>query len=438
MNKLIESIADLLSDVKCYNLESVCNEYGLIESEKQLDPCASKNKYVLSRLNTDNKEFLLNLATQLLDRGGASFARSIDNYFPEGIFKLSSTTRSNLLKEIVTLGENVNLRPTVEDIWEVNYFDPLSLLAPKEVENIPFENLLFNKIDFMYVSDESIFKLLELATHPRICDDSSQEVFVNSFNKIISADGFQLRQDGFNSTRPFYKVSELHSSITGSVKNLIFAADGLKPELILSDSLNNDVKIVKNEDNCLIYEDPIPKTGLAWDDLVTWWQKSKYCKSECDHEKELYKRLYQSLDSKPEQLFFYTYFKVFRDRYKKLPALIPQVYLHYDPYTAKKLNGEKRLARQRMDFLLLLPSNNRVVIEIDGKQHYSTGDTSSPKLYSDMVSEDRELKLKGYNIFRFGGYELSSGNATILIENFIERLFDDIYALEESVDLTLE
>ncbi|WP_286246809.1 hypothetical protein [Streptomyces graminofaciens] len=36
-----------------------------------------------------------------------------------------------------------------------------------------------------------------------------------------------------------------------------------------------------------------------------------------------------------------------------LPALIPQVYLHYDPYTMNELGGANRLARQRMDFLLL-------------------------------------------------------------------------------------
>lgn len=430
MNKLIESIADLLSYVKCYDLESVCNEYGLAESDKQLDPCSSKKKYVLSRLNSGNEEFLLNLAIQLLESGGASFARSIDSYFPEGIFKLSATTRSNLFKEIVTLGESIDVRQAIEDTWEVNCFNSLDIFQPIKVENIPLDDFLLNKVDFMYVSDGSLFKFLELVTHPRLCDETSQEIFVNSFNRIMSADGFQLRQEGYYSSELlFYKIYDTQASKTKNVKNLIFAAVGLKPELVLSDSLNNDVKIVKNESNCLVYEAPISKAGLTWDDLVIWWQNSKYCNSERDYEKELYKRLYSSLDSKPERLFFYTYFKTFKGRYKKLPALIPQVYLHYDPYTARQLKGEKRLARQRMDFLLLLPSNNRIVIEIDGKQHYSNGDVSSPKLYSEMVSEDRELKLRGYEIFRFGGYELTTKNPSILIEKFIEQLFEK-YALE--------
>ncbi len=179
----------------------------------------------------------------------------------------------------------------------------------------------------------------------------------------------------------------------------------------------------------LVAENPIPKTGLTWEMLISWWQDSKYFSSQEDSERELYQRLFMSLDSLPEKLFFKTYFKYFRGKYKNLPALIPQVYLHYDPYTLKQLRGKKRLARQRMDFLLLLPSKNRVVIEIDGKHHYSKGDISSPKLYSEMVKEDRELKLRGYEIFRFGGYELSQSGSETLIKEFISKLFEK-YAIE--------
>jgi very-short-patch-repair endonuclease len=59
-----------------------------------------------------------------------------------------------------------------------------------------------------------------------------------------------------------------------------------------------------------------------------------------------------------------------------------------------------------MDFLLLLPGRQRVVIEVDGKQHYAEGDAASPRLYGEMVAEDRRLRLRGYEVYRFGGYEL--------------------------------
>ena len=43
---------------------------------------------------------------------------------------------------------------------------------------------------------------------------------------------------------------------------------------------------------------------------------------------------------------------------------------------------------------MLLPNGIRVVIEIDGKQHYSKGDISSPKLYAEMMVDTRKLQLK--------------------------------------------
>ncbi|SFU11063.1 hypothetical protein SAMN04487915_11185, partial [Arthrobacter sp. ov118] len=50
-----------------------------------------------------------------------------------------------------------------------------------------------------------------------------------------------------------------------------------------------------------------------------------------------------------------------------------------------------------------------MVLEVDGKQHYANGDTASPALYSEMVSEDRRLRLADYEVYRFGGAELILG-----------------------------
>lgn len=78
--------------------------------------------------------------------------------------------------------------------------------------------------------------------------------------------------------------------------------------------------------------------------------------------------------------------------------------------------------RERMDFLLLLPHGVRIVLEVDGKQHYAEGDIASPKLYSEMVSEDRRLRLHGYEVYRFGGYELSRSSATDMLREFFDEL----------------
>jgi very-short-patch-repair endonuclease len=77
-----------------------------------------------------------------------------------------------------------------------------------------------------------------------------------------------------------------------------------------------------------------------------------------------------------------------------------------------------------MDFLLLLPHNARVVIECDGKQHYADDDgKASPRRYAAMMAEDRDLRLKGYEVYRFGGAELpDTPAARQLLETFFNRL----------------
>ncbi|MEI6984293.1 hypothetical protein WCV48_31960, partial [Klebsiella pneumoniae] len=76
-----------------------------------------------------------------------------------------------------------------------------------------------------------------------------------------------------------------------------------------------------------------------------------------------------------------------------------------------------------MDFLLLLPGCQRIVIEVDGKHHFTENDHPSLKVYADMVSADRELRLAGYEIYRFGANELVGDGAAPRISDFFEKLF---------------
>ncbi|MEV5273409.1 hypothetical protein [Streptomyces werraensis] len=221
---------------------------------------------------------------------------------------------------------------------------------------------------------------------------------------------------------------------SGTFKNLIFAADGAKPQIVLRDAVNNDVEIVRHADTCLVFTDPLPPHGLTWRQLVAWWtnnhQPDADEKSAAD---ALYRRLYRSLDSPPEQLLMITYCARYAEEGGfDLPALIPQVYLHYDPYTRKSGKQSGTLYRQRMDFLLLAPDRSRIVIEVDGVQHYGRPNppnergrvthTAAPQLYAEMVAEDRRLRLAGYEIYRFGGWELTAPGGKQLLEDFFTEL----------------
>ena len=71
---------------------------------------------------------------------------------------------------------------------------------------------------------------------------------------------------------------------------------------------------------------------------------------------------------------------------------------------------------------------------MDGIEHYSVKDAScpeepdkrkpSPRVYSEMVAEDRRLRLTGYEVFRFGGHELNGSGARELVLTFFQQLFE--------------
>ncbi len=208
-------------------------------------------------------------------------------------------------------------------------------------------------------------------------------------------------------------LSKYIGGVSGAAKNLIFAANGHKPELVLIDAVNNDIKIVENEQYCLVYDKPILDRGLLWTDLLDWWQEQQpHLSSRSAVQSSLLQRLLTSLpkNSPPERLLFQTYYRHFLPKLgDNLPALVPQVYLHYDPKTIRQLiqdDKDLRLIRQRMDFLLLFSTRTRIVLEVDGWQHYSVDGKAEPGLYAQMVAEDRRIRLQGYEIYRFGGAEL--------------------------------
>lgn len=76
-----------------------------------------------------------------------------------------------------------------------------------------------------------------------------------------------------------------------------------------------------------------------------------------------------------------------------------------------------------MDFLILLSPRDRVVLELDGKQHYAAGDLADPQRYGEMVAADRDLRLAGYEVYRFGGYELQPVTIAQVVATFFDRLF---------------
>jgi len=293
--------------------------------------------------------------------------------------------------------------------------------------------LLYTRLDLLNCEDETFGEFLENCVHPIVQPDREVVATLVSFlNDCLRHDGYILRETSQLSGKSVYNLMRLKGGVLGSVKNLVFAANGPKPEIVLADAVSNDIKIVEHEDCCLVYDKPILDRGLLWIDLLEWWQdrQSSLFPDQKTTESSLLQRLLASLseDSPPERLLFQTYYRHFRSRLgDNLPALIPQVYLHYDPKTVRQLvksQQDQRLIRQRMDFLLLFSNHTRIVLEVDGQQHYSTDGQAKPKLYAQMVAEDRRIRLQGYEIYRFGGAELQDDQrGKTIIVDFFNALF---------------
>ncbi|MEG4838209.1 AbiJ-related protein [Microcoleus sp. B9-D4] len=284
--------------------------------------------------------------------------------------------------------------------------------------------LFFRCLDILQLPDQRFLHFLEQVIHPIVRASETQAEYAELINSYLVHDGYRLNATEQMSGCPVYKATRLQGGVPSRVKNLIFASNGHKPEIVLVDAVNNDIRITRNEKNCLVYEESVPSSGLSWSNLVQWWAAlTNTDPISSETEKSLRERLSDSLESEPERLLFNSYFQRIHPLMQEPPALIPQIYLHYDPYTVSERNGQKVLPRQRMDFLLLLPNSQRVVIEVDGKQHYANKDTASPRLYAEMVAADRELKLSGYEVYRFGGYELQGDPGKQVVEDFFRKLF---------------
>ena len=73
---------------------------------------------------------------------------------------------------------------------------------------------------------------------------------------------------------------------------------------------------------------------------------------------------------------------------------------------------------------MLLPNGVRIVLEVDGKQHYADVNSQADAgRYARMVSADRDLRLVGYDVYRFGGAELDATSGPATVSEFFERLF---------------
>lgn len=438
-SELIEILAGYFWTYKSYDIDEAMKKYG-ISPDEALNPNQSKRNYAKAGLVKLSEERIIELSKRIAkDAESVSLNQQMESYLGDSIFEFTYITRRKLadyfdmcpnfegklrLDELLRGIWNID-EPYNDDDEDMFIFNRVSIgdyIMQHVIRNddISYKDMLLDILQFKYISDSSLIKFLEKMVNPEVRTGEEQIQYVNGINEIIGADGFEMAVSGKISNELIYKIYR-KNMVCGNMKNLVFAPLGKKPDIVIDDAIDNELKIVGDTNNCLLYNFEPNSDGLSWKTLVRWWEPKAVNKNV---QQDLFTRLLNSLDSQPEKDFFTRYYKIYEER-SDFPALIPQVYLHYDPH-AKIWRGSGIVyTHQRMDFLMLLPNGVRIVIEIDGKQHYSEGDKPSPKLYAEMVIDTRELQLKGYEVYRFGGYEfMNMTESKKMVKEFFDKLFE--------------
>jgi very-short-patch-repair endonuclease len=285
---------------------------------------------------------------------------------------------------------------------------------------------LFEQLGAFEAGDARMARFLEgLVAAEVMPDEAAQRRIVGIINPHLRKIGAELQETGTDGGYPLFSFVSLRAGRTQRPKNLIFASLE-KPDIRFRDAINNDIEIASNADRVLVYDRPIGSEGIRWRALHAWWMDAQKLIDAAKAKDSLYDRLLSSLpdNSPPQRNLYKLYHHIFRSAVPDLPALLPEVWLHWDPKTVRT-RGPQALLRHRMDFLLLLPHGERVVLEVDGSQHFTRPDGQSDTVkYADTMRGDRELKLSGYEVFRFGATELlDPARAEFLLKQFFTDLF---------------
>ncbi|MCR8958754.1 hypothetical protein M0765_013750 [Variovorax sp. S2] len=441
---------------KSYEVPAFCVKLRLQETatpEDEASAFRSKKAYVLPMLQDKGEPELLDLTQRVLNEVDYE---PLDMLFEEmtqhSQYRVSKLVRKDVLQALNAVESLFGDQPLLETLERVLGAQVIAgerfgqLLGARSAGPITQHYLLNNAWSHQQMlehcgvldcSQTTFFRLIDAVLDPLARRDQEQAELVEAISRHLQRDGFAVRAISSQSGYPIYGVVRAAPGVEGAMKNLIFASIGPKPELIIRDAVSNDVEIVKNADKVLVFDQALPSGLLSWAQLQTWWAGRTKTPDELAAKRTLFMRLQESVKqtgSPGELMLFRTYYEHFgRLDPGQCPALLPQVYLHYDPYTKRERGQEKVLERQRMDFLMLLATGVRVVLEVDGQHHYGDVEPSgryraNASKYADMAAEDRRLRLSGYEVYRFGAREFFSEEpanaqkATAMIIEFFNGL----------------
>ncbi len=97
-------------------------------------------------------------------------------------------------------------------------------------------------------SDHALLWFLAEMLHRAVRTDLIEVEELRAFvNSVLNHDGYEIAQIGDISGDPVFEGRRPGSGVRGSMKNIIFAAIGPKPEIVIDDAVKQRLAPVKNE-----------------------------------------------------------------------------------------------------------------------------------------------------------------------------------------------
>lgn len=260
--------------------------------------------------------------------------------------------------------------------------------------------------------------LLSGSVNPK---EARQRELAAAISPILARAGLKIVESGTTDGYPDFTIVAAGTR-PRPAQLILFAGQHGKPSLRVRAVLDQSIEVLTGDDTVLAYDVPVSERGLTWREVESWWSRRQGIPAE-QTKRELWRRLLRVCSdvSPAQRALFVAYYDYAKD-HDPLFALLPEVWLHWDP-VSRRQRGEDAYLNQRMDFLMLLPGLRRVVLEVDGERHYATSaHQPSPRIYSETTRGDRDLRLAGYEVYRFSGYELSEDRAANTVSEFFDRL----------------
>jgi len=224
VNELRNSLADVISREKAYNVPALCARLGL-DAGDESEAMRSKFRYASARLASLAADRLVAIAKLMLEEEhDFGLAELVAKVFEAGTPAVTELTRRRLLA-------GFDSEPLSTEYDEIEFLETIWPIAamPGNQNNVSFDDIgfrslkddifqhtrrnddwtnreLLERLGLMTASRALLFRFLEESVHPTAIDDDLQKVRVERINSHLQHDGYRLVRTGSISGSAVFKV----------------------------------------------------------------------------------------------------------------------------------------------------------------------------------------------------------------------------------------